>query len=182
MPAVAAMSIVGKIFMMVFCVLIGFGQGYQPAAGYNYGAKEYGRVKKAYRFMLWAGTGVMTVLGILLYAAAPWLLEQFVSDDPKVMGIGVRALRMQCAVMPFMPLGVACNMTFQAVGRSAMASFLAACRQGVFFLPLIWVLPKFYGIVGMEIAQPGSRCRHFSGMSACDPAFFERLKNRKIVL
>ena len=60
---------------MVFCVLIGFGQGYQPAAGYNYGAKEYGRVKKAYRFMLWAGTGVMTVLGILLYAAAPWLLE-----------------------------------------------------------------------------------------------------------
>lgn len=96
----------------------------------------------------------MTVLGILLYAAAPWLLEQFVSDDPKVMEIGVRALRMQCAVMPFMPLGVDCNMTFQAVGRSAMASFLAACRQGVFFLPLIWVLPKFYGIVGMEIAQP----------------------------
>ena len=154
--AVAAMSIVGKIFMMVFCILIGFGQGYQPAAGYNYGAKEYGRVKKAYRFMLWAGTGVMTVLGILLYAAAPWLLEQFVSDDSKVMEIGVWALRMQCAVMPFMPLGVACNMTFQAVGRSAMASFLAACRQGVFFLPLIWVLPKFYGIIGMEIAQPAA--------------------------
>mgnify|MGYP004531133565 FL=1 len=174
--AVAAMSIVGKIFMMVFCVLIGFGQGYQPAAGYNYGAKEYGRVKKAYRFMLWAGTGVMTVLGILLYAAAPWLLEQFVSDDPKVMEIGVRALRMQCAVMPFMPLGVACNMTFQAVGRSAMASFLAACRQGVFFLPLIWVLPKFYGIVGMEIAQPAADAATFL---VCLPVIRHFLKGLK---
>ena len=174
--AVAAMSIVGKIFMMVFCVLIGFGQGYQPAAGYNYGAKEYGRVKKAYRFMLWAGIGVMTVLGILLYAAAPWLLEQFVSDDPKVMEIGVRALRMQCAVMPFMPLGVACNMTFQAVGRSAMASFLAACRQGVFFLPLIWVLPKFYGIVGMEIAQPAADVATFL---VCLPVIRHFLKDLK---
>lgn len=174
--AVAAMSIVGKIFMMVFCVLIGFGQGYQPAAGYNYGAKEYGRVKKAYRFMLWAGTGVMTVLGILLYAAAPWLLEQFVSDDPKVMEIGVRALRMQCAVMPFMPLGVACNMTFQAVGRSAMASFLAACRQGVFFLPLIWVLPRFYGIVGMEIAQPAADAATFL---VCLPVIRHFLKGLK---
>ncbi len=175
--AVAAMSIVGKIFMMVFCVLIGFGQGYQPAAGYNYGAKEYGRVKKAYRFMLWTGTGVMTVLGILLYAAAPWLLEQFVSDDPKVMEIGVWALRMQCAVMPFMPLGVACNMTFQAVGRSAMASFLAACRQGVFFLPLIWVLPKFYGIVGMEIAQPAADVATFL---VCLPVIRHFLKGLKI--
>ncbi len=174
--AVAAMSIVGKIFMMVFCVLIGFGQGYQPAAGYNYGAKEYGRVKKAYRFMLWAGTGVMTVLGILLYAAAPWLLEQFVSDDPKVMEIGVRALRMQCAAMPFMPLGVACNMTFQAVGRPAMASFLAACRQGVFFLPLIWVLPKFYGIVGMEIAQPAADVATFL---VCLPVIRHFLKSLK---
>ena len=174
--AVAAMSIVGKIFMMVFCVLIGFGQGYQPAAGYNYGAKEYGRVKKAYRFMLWAGTGVMTVLGILLYAAAPWLLEQFVSDDPKVMEIGVRALRMQCAAMPFMPLGVACNMTFQAVGRPAMASFLAACRQGVFFLPLIWVLPKFYGIVGMEIAQPAADVATFL---VCLPVIRHFLKGLK---
>lgn len=174
--AVAAMSIVGKIFMMVFCVLIGFGQGYQPAAGYNYGAKEYGRVKKAYRFMLWAGTGVMTVLGILLYAAAPWLLEQFVSDDPKVMEIGVWALRMQCAAMPFMPLGVACNMTFQAVGRPTMASFLAACRQGVFFLPLIWVLPKFYGIVGMEIAQPAADVATFL---VCLPVIRHFLKDLK---
>lgn len=177
--AVAAMSIVGKIFMMVFCVLIGFGQGYQPAAGYNYGAKEYGRVKKAYRFMLWAGTGVMTVLGILLYAAAPWLLEQFVSDDPKVMEIGVRALRMQCAVMPFMPLGVACNMTFQAVGRSAMASFLAACRQGVFFLPLIWVLPRFYGIVGMEIAQPAADAATFLVCLPVIRHFLKGLKTKK---
>lgn len=154
--AVAAMSIVGKVFMMVFCVLIGFGQGYQPVVGYNYGAKEYRRVKSSYRFMVWVGTGGMTVLGILLYVLAPWLLEQFVSDDVKVMEIGVMALRMQCVVMPFMPLGVACNMTFQAVGKSVTATFLAACRQGVFYLPLIWILPRMFGVTGMEAAQPAA--------------------------
>lgn len=175
--AVAAMSIVGKVFMMVFCILIGLGQGYQPVAGYNYGAKEYKRVKSAYRFMVWVGTGGMTVLGLLLYALAPWLLEQFVSDDVKVMEIGVRALRMQCAVMPLMPLGVACNMTFQAVGKSVTATFLAACRQGVFFLPFIWMLPKLFGITGMEAAQPLADAATFV---VCIPVIHHFLHGLKI--
>ncbi len=152
--AVAAMSIVGKIFMIVFCTLIGFGQGYLPAAGYNYGAKEYGRVKSAHRFMFLAGTGGMAVLGIGLSVLAPWLMERFSSGDTQVREIGIQALRMQCIAMPFMPLGIACNMTFQAAGKPVMATFLAACRQGVFFLPLIFILPKFWGIMGMEAAQP----------------------------
>ncbi len=152
--AVAAMSIAGKIFMLLYCMLIGFGQGYQPVVGYNYGAKEYGRVKKAYRFTLWAGNIGMTLLGIAQYALAPWLLERFVSDDRNVMEIGIYALRMQSVVMPLLALGVVCNMTFQAVGKSYTATFLAACRQGVFFLPFIWFLPGVWGITGMEAAQP----------------------------
>lgn len=152
--AVAAMTIVGKIFMLVYCMLIGFGQGYQPVVGYNYGAKEYTRVRKSYRFTLWSGNVGMTVLGIVQYALAPWLLQRFVSDDAQVIEIGVRALRMQSVVMPLLSLGVVCNMTFQAVGKSFVATFLAACRQGVFFLPLIWFLPGICGTMGMEAAQP----------------------------
>lgn len=152
--AVAAMSIVGKIFMLVYCTLIGFGQGYQPVAGYNYGAKEYERMRKAYRFTLWTGNVFMTILGIVQFALAPWLLQLFVSDDPQIMEIGIRALRMQSVVMPLLALGVVCNMTFQAVGKSYTATFLASCRQGVFFLPLIWFLPKYFGTLGMEAAQP----------------------------
>ncbi len=152
--AVAAMSIVGKIFMMVFCVLIGFGQGYQPVVGYNYGAKKYDRVHAAYRFVMRVGTIGMAVFGALLFFFAPVLLRQFVSDDAKVVEIGVFALRFQCVVMPLLPLGVVCNMTFQAVGQSAKAAFLASCRQGVFFLPLILFLPGMFGIIGLEASQP----------------------------
>ena len=133
--AVAAMSIVGKVFLMVYCVLIGFGQGYQPAAGYNYGAKEYGRVRQAYRFLMVAGTVGMTCIGAALFWAAPLLLKQFIPEDEKVIEIGIQALRMQCVVMPLLTLGIACNMTFQAVGQSVKATVLASLRQGIFFLP-----------------------------------------------
>ncbi len=159
--AVAAMSIVGKVFLMVYCVLIGFGQGYQPAAGYNYGAKEYGRVRQAYRFLMVAGTVGMTCIGAALFWAAPLLLKQFIPEDEKVIEIGIQALRMQCVVMPLLTLGIACNMTFQAVGQSVKATVLASLRQGIFFLPFIWVLPRLFGIYGMEAAQPAADAATF---------------------
>lgn len=152
--AVAAMSIVGKIFMIVFCVLIGLGQGYQPVAGYNYGAKEYGRVRQAYHFMLLVGNVGMIILGAGLFWGAEALLGQFVPKDGDVAAIGTAALRMQCAAMPFLTLGIACNMTFQAVGKSVWATVFASLRQGCFFLPLIFFLPGTFGVTGMEAAQP----------------------------
>lgn len=159
--AVAAMSIVGKIFMMVYCVLIGFGQGYQPVVGYNYGAKEYGRVYRAYRFLMLASVIGMTAIGAALFFSASALVERFVPDDAEVVEIGARALMMQCVVMPLLPLGIACNMTFQAVGKSVKAAFFASCRQGVFFLPLILVLPRIVGILAVEAAQPAADAATF---------------------
>lgn len=175
--AVAAMSIVGKIFMMVFCILIGFGQGYQPVAGYNYGAKNYKRVKSAYRFMLTVGTIGMTVLGAGLFFAAPWLMKQFVSEDKEVIAIGIMALRLQCTAMPLMPLGIACNMTFQAVGKAVTATFLASCRQGIFYLPLMLVLPHMFGIIGMEAAQPLADAATFI---VCIPVILHFFKKNSI--
>ncbi|RKJ64530.1 MATE family efflux transporter [Roseburia sp. 1XD42-69] len=152
--AVAAMSIVGKIFMVVFCTLIGFGQGFQPVAGYNYGAKMPERVKLACKFTLVTGTFGMAAMGFAVFFLAPWLMEWFGTGEKEVAEIGVPALRMQSAAMPFMPLGIVCNMVFQAVGKSGISTFLAACRQGVFFLPAIFLFPKFFGIIGIELAQP----------------------------
>ena len=174
--AVAAMSIVGKIFMMVYCVLIGFGQGYQPAAGYNYGAKEYGRVYRAYRFMMIAGTVGMSVIGAALFFFAPALIRQFVPEDAKAAEIGIRALRMQCAVMPLLPLGIACNMTFQAVGKSVKATLFASCRQGFFFLPLILVSPYLFGAVAMEAAQPAADVATFL---VCLPAMHKFMSDMR---
>ena len=151
--AVAAMSIVGRICMLIFCVVIGYGQGYQPVVGYNYGAKNYHRVKESFLFTLKVGTSIMTVLAIIGFILSPKIMSWFISDS-EVIKIGTNALRYQCLVMPLMTLGVLSNMTFQAVGKPLHATFLTSCRQGIFFLPLIIILPKLFYLKGVEITQP----------------------------
>lgn len=152
--AVSAMAISTKIFMLVFSAVIGFGQGYQPVAGYNYGAKKYRRVRQAFLFMSRNASLFLLALAIVVWFAAPGLVRLFINDDADVVRIGTETLRLQCISMPFLPLAVCCNMTFQTIGKSAIATFLSASRQGYVFLPLMLILPRFMGLFGVEVAQP----------------------------
>lgn len=158
-PAIAAMGIVGKIFMMIFSCVIGFGQGFQPVAGYNYGAGNKDRVKEACLFFFKVGTVIMSVLALCGFIFAPGILPAFIKENDKAIealtiNTGVRALRYQCLAMPLMPMSTVCNMTFQSTGQAGSATFLSMCRQGVYFLPLITVLPILFGLTGVELAQP----------------------------
>jgi len=152
--AVAAMSIVGKIFMFIFSITLGIGQGYQPVVGYNYGAGRLGRVRAAFFFTWKACTAVMVVCAVGGFVAARRLIALFIASDPAVVSIGAKALRAQCLALPLIPLGVMCNMTFQSIGRSWTATLLSAARQGFFFLPLIVALPRFLGLAGLQYTQP----------------------------
>ena len=154
--AVAAMAIVTKIFMMIFSVMIGFGQGYQPVAGFNYGAGNMERVKKAIKFTLTVGMIGMSTAAVGLFFAAPWLMGLFISDDPSVLEIGTRALRAQAVSMPLIPIGTVSNMTFQSVGKAWRATIMSAMRQGIFFIPLIYVLPAMFGLDGVVTTQAAS--------------------------
>lgn len=151
--AVAAMSIVTKVFMLIFAVVIGYGQGYQPVVGYNFGAKRFDRVKSAFKFTLKVGTILLTVLAVVGFIFSPTIIKSFINER-KVIEIGTHALRFQCLAMPFMTIGVMANMTFQCVGKPWMSTFLSSCRQGIYFLPLILILPRIFGITGVEITQP----------------------------
>ena len=151
--AVAAMSIVSKVFMLIFSTSLGIGQGYQPVAGYNYGAKKYARVRAAYKFTLILGLCVMGAASVAAFIFAPEIVTMFLRDDPKVIEIGTLALRIQCIAMPTVPFVVVGNMTFQSVGKAAQASFLSACRQGIFFLVFITVLPPRLKLTGVQCAQ-----------------------------
>ncbi len=153
-PAVAAMSIVGKIFMLIFAVMIGIGQGFQPVVGFNYGAKKYDRVKKAFLFTLALGFIVMATLGTPVYFAADWLMERFTKNDMEVIEIGRLALRLQCLALLFIPISTVCNMTYQTIGKSWTATLLSCTRQGIFFIPLIWLLPARFGLLGLQLSQP----------------------------
>lgn len=150
--ALSAMSIVLKIYMLIFCVGLGIGQGYQPVVGYNYSAKLWGRVRKAFTFTFYVGTACLTILGIAAIIFAEQIMPLFI-EDPKVIEIGARALRFQAFALPFLTTNVVCNMTFQAVGHKLKAVLLSSCRQGFFFIPCVLLLPPVLGLLGVELVQ-----------------------------
>lgn len=152
--AVAAMSIVGKIFMMIFAVMLGIGQGYQPVVGINYGARKYDRVKKAFNFTFFASFLVAVLLGVPVFVFAKQIMSMFTKDDIKVIEYGITALRAQCFALLLIPLNNTCSTTLQVTGKSWTATLLSCMRQGIFFIPLILILPKYIGIAGVQYSQP----------------------------
>ncbi len=151
--AVAGMSIVSRIFMFIISVAIGTGQGFQPVAGFNYGARKYRRVEKACVFTICASFCFLSVIIVACWFNAEALIKLF-RDDPEVTAIALPAFRYQCFACFLQPVIVAGNMLFQSIGKSGRATFLACCRQGVFFIPLILTLPRMFGLLGIEICQP----------------------------
>lgn len=152
--AVAAMSIANRVYNVIRSILVGIGQGFQPVAGFNYGAKRPDRVKAAFRFTLVLGTGVALLSTGLLAVSAPQLMALFRRDDPEVIRMGSQALRMLCVVLPLLGYSTYVNQMLQCLGRSGQATFLASCRQGTLYVPLILVLPALLDFTGIQLTQP----------------------------
>ncbi len=151
--AIAAMSIVGRVSFLVGAVAIGIGQGMQPVASFNYGAGLYSRVKKSWRFCEAAGTIILCIMGGLTFIFATPIIRWF-RNDPEVVSIGAAALRWVGASSILQATSVSSNMLLQSIGKARSALILASLRSGIFFIPLIMILPSFLGITGIEIAQP----------------------------
>lgn len=151
--AIAAMTVANKIYTLVRNVIVGIGQGFQPVAGYNFGAGENDRVKKAFWFTTALGTGVCLAAAVGLFPFAEQAIHLF-RDDPVVIEIGKNALRFSCIVLPTMAYSTYVNQMYQCLGYSVIASLLASCRQGIFFIPAVIILPIVVGITGIEAAQP----------------------------
>ena len=152
--AVAAMSIANRVYNVVRSILVGIGQGFQPVAGFNYGAKRPDRVKAAFRFTVTLGTAVAVLFTALLALSAPQLMALFRRDDPEVIRMGSQALRMLCVVLPLLGYSTYVNQMLQCLGRSGQATFLASCRQGTIYVPLILVLPAILDLTGIQLTQP----------------------------
>lgn len=159
--AIAAMSIVGRIAMLSFAVVIGLGQGFQPVCGFCYGAGLYDRLKEAYRFTVIIGTSFLIVICIIGWIISGSLIGVF-RDDPKVIAIGVVALRWQLCTFPLNSLILASNMLAQTCRKPWRANILAAARQGLFFIPLIFILPSYFGLLGVEMCQAVSDVLSFT--------------------
>ena len=173
--AVASMSIVSKVFMFMLCISLGVGQGFMPVAGYNYGAKQYDRVRSAYRFTVFLSLGLMSILAAGVFAFSPQIVALFRRDDPVVIEIGALAMRLQCTAMPLQTLIVPTNMIHQALGRSWESTLLSACRQGIFFIPLILLLPQFIGLLGVQATQTAADLLTFAVSVPFAVRFFRQL-------
>jgi len=150
--AVAAMSIVNRICFFIFAVGLGIGQGFQPVAGFNYGAKKYDRVKKAFYFTWIVGEillGTLAIVGIILSGD---LIGAF-RNDPEVIAIGTIALRYQLITLFFQPITICATMLFQSIGANKLATLFSMLRNGLFFIPILIFLHLILGLHGVQMAQ-----------------------------
>ena len=150
---VAAISIANRIYMFIRSIVIGIGQGFQPVAGFNYGAGRYQRVKSAFWYSVLLGSAICLVSAGLIAWQAPLLMSLFRKDDAAVIKAGALCLRLLCIALPTQAYSTYVNQLLQCLGRTFSASFLASCRQGVFFIPLILYLPTVWNELGIQSTQ-----------------------------
>ncbi len=149
----AAISVSSKLSLVLFSVAVGIAQGMQPLIGYNYGAGKWERVKKAFLTTVLYGTGCMILVAVAGYFFSP-VMTSFFADDGEVQRVSVKILRYQCMAFPFVLFANAVNMLYQALQKPVQASIIASFRQGVCFLPLLFILNNIWQEKGIFLAQP----------------------------
>ena len=154
--AIAAISISNRISMFAASMVLGFGQGFQPVCGFNYGAKLFSRVKKAFWFCVRLCSGALLIISIAMAIFAPHIIALFRKDDLEVIAIGALGLRLQCISLPFAAGIIMVNMMTQTMGRALEASIVALARQGLFLIPSLFILGPLMGLNGVQLARPVS--------------------------
>ncbi len=155
--AIAAFSIVNRCTGLLFSLALGLGQGFQPVSAFNYGAKKYSRVKKAYIFTILSATAVLAVICTLCKIHADSIVMLFRKDED-VIRIGTEALGYSCIGLVFLPLSSIGSMLFQSIGKKGRAFLLSFIQSGGFFIPMLLILPRFFGLTGLELAHPAAYC------------------------
>jgi putative MATE family efflux protein len=151
--AIAAMTVVTRVMQIANSALIGFGQGFQPVCGFNYGAGLWKRVREGFWFCVKSSAGFLVAAAAVGIWLAPSIVAVF-RDDPQVIAYGALALRLQCLTFPLASWIVTSNMMLQTIKRTGPATFLAVARQGLFLIPLLLFLTPRLGLLGVQLAQP----------------------------
>ncbi len=154
--ALAAISVSNRIMMFLTASVLGFGQGYQPVAGFNWGAKRYDRVYKAFWFSSVAGVIGVSVLSLVMGLFSQHIMLLFTTVDEEMLTIGNLCIRLQCLAMPIHAWVIVVNMSYAGLGKARGAAILSIARQGLCFIPMILLLPRLFGVNGLAGAQAAS--------------------------
>ena len=151
--AIAAMSIVSRVCNFIFAIALGISQGFQPVSAFNFGAKKFKRVKRAFIFCCGLSMIILGILSVLSLIFSGHIIGLF-RNDADVIRIGTFALRAQCIVLFISPITLAASMMFQGAGENLASSIASFLRSGITFIPMVAILPRFFGIYGIQLAQP----------------------------
>lgn len=153
-PAVlAAITVVNRIIMIITSALLGFGQGFQPVAGYNWGSKRYDRVKSGFRFASIAGAGGVIVISLVAGIFAERILAPFSDGGHEMLRIATLCLRLQCVASPIHAWCIVVTMAYAGTGKGLGSTLLSLCRQGLFFIPTVFLMNEYLGVNGLAASQ-----------------------------
>lgn len=152
--AISAFGITNSIVSIIILPLLGFVHGTQPIIGYNYGARLNGRVKETLKFaFIYAGGFMFVTWGILMWKAETFVAP-FAPNDPELIKLSAWAMRIFAAAFFMIPFGMVSGTFFQGTGKAFRAMFLNACRQVILLIPFLLILPHFFELKGVFMAQP----------------------------
>lgn len=151
--AIAAMTIINRVITLFNTIQIGFGQGFQPVCGYNFGAHKFDRVRKGYWFVVQISVALLLVASIGLTVFAGPIVRLF-RDDPAVIRIGSQAMFWNCLTFTLSGFVVPSNMMQQTIGHTVISSIVGLGRQGIFLVPALLIFPPHLGMLGVMISQP----------------------------
>lgn len=172
--AIAAMSIVSRVCNFIFAIALGISQGFQPVSAFNYGAKKFKRVKRAFIFCCGLSMIILGILSVLSLIFSGHIIGLF-RDDADVIGVGTFALRAQCIVLFISPITLAASMMFQGAGENLASSIASFLRSGITFIPMVAILPRFFGIYGIQLAQPVADVISFVVVMPLIVRFFKKI-------
>ena len=152
--AIAAYGIINSINVLFYMPIVGMYQGSQPILGFNYGAKIYPRVRDAYKMTLKVAFSISLAAFIMAMLLPNILIAPFINDDPELFDLTVRSLRIVFSMVFCVGFHLIGGSYFQAVGRAKVTTFLNVIRQVVLMIPMIYILPKYFGVDGVWIATP----------------------------
>lgn len=152
---IAALAVSSRVAALGYMLMIGFGQGFQPICAMNYGAKKYDRVNNAFRMTVTIGTIFMIIAAVITALFSEMLVGVF-STDSEVIRIGAVILRFQCISFPFLAFYAISGMYMQNIGNYVRSLIITVSRQGLFFIPLLFIFPKMCGEYGLYVLQPAS--------------------------
>ncbi len=151
--AIGAYAAINSVVILFLMPIFGMNQGLQPIIGFNYGAKHYGRVKSALKVGIISATLVVTI-GFILIQTVPHVFINFITKDPEIREIGIKGIKRFMLAMPFIGMQIISANYFQAIGQAKKALFLSMSRQVIFLIPLILILPNYFGLMGIFSAAP----------------------------